>query len=133
MTFRWTTRIRFIDTDASGRIHYTAIFRYFETAETEFFRSIGVLHAHAEVSFPRVHVECDYRTAILYDDLLEIEVTVGRIGNSSLQLKFRVMKEGIEAARGNVVIASLDKATQRATPIPGHVRAKLEPYVGVNG
>ena len=31
--FRFETRIRFIDTDASGRIHYTAMFRYFESAE----------------------------------------------------------------------------------------------------
>jgi len=57
MPFRWTTRILFIDTDASGRIHYTAMFRYFEAAEIEFFRSIGVLHEHKGISFPRVHVE----------------------------------------------------------------------------
>lgn len=129
MTFRWTTRILFIDTDASGRIHYTAMFRYFEAAEIEFFRSIGVLHEHAGISFPRVHVECDYRSAIVYDDLLEIELSVGRIGNTSVQLKFRVLKDGVEAAAGNVVIASLDKQTQRATAIPAGVREKLTPYL----
>jgi acyl-CoA thioester hydrolase len=129
MTFRWTTRILFMDTDASGRIHYTALFRYFEAAEIEFFRAIGVLHDHPGVGFPRVHVECDYRTAIRYDDLLVIEVTVGRIGNSSVQLKFRVMKGDLEAASGNVVIATLDHATQRATEIPRAVREKLEPYI----
>lgn len=126
MAFRWKARILFIDTDASGRIHYTSLFRYFEMAEIEFFRSIGVLHEHPGVSFPRVHVECDYRSAIRYDDLLVFEVSVGRIGNTSLQLKFRVLKDEAEVARGNVVIASLDKATQRATPIPENVRARLE-------
>ena len=35
----WPSRIRFVDTAASGRIHYTAIFRHFETAEFEFMRS----------------------------------------------------------------------------------------------
>ena len=34
--FRWPLRIQFVDTDASGRIHYTATLRHFETAEAEF-------------------------------------------------------------------------------------------------
>lgn len=131
MTFRWDARILFIDTDASGRIHYTAMFRYFEAAEIEFFRSIGVLHEHAGIAFPRVHVECDYRSAIVYDDLLEIEVSVGRIGTTSVQLKFRLLKDGVEAASGNVVIASLDRQTQRATAIPAGVREKLTPYLSL--
>ena len=76
-----------------------------------------------------MHVECDYRSAIVYDDLLEIEVSVGRIGNTSVQLKFRVLKSGVEAAAGNVVIASLDKGTQRATAVPPSVREKLTPYL----
>lgn len=131
MTFRWTTRILFIDTDASGRIHYTAMFRYFEAAEIEFFRSIGVLHEHEGISFPRVHVECDYRGAIRYDDLLEIEVSIGRIGKTSVQLKFSVLNAGVEAASGNVVIASMDRQTQRATAIPQAVREKLARYLSL--
>lgn len=129
MEFRWTTRILFIDTDASGRIHYTSLFRYFEAAELEFFRSIGVLHEHAGTSFPRVHAECDYRTAIRFDDEVVLEVSVGRLGRSSVQLKFRVLTGEVEAACGNVVIACMDRETQRATPIPQSVREKLLPYV----
>jgi acyl-CoA thioesterase FadM len=90
-----------------------------------------VLHEHKGISFPRVHVECDYRSAILYDDLLEIEVSVGRIGNASVQLKFRVLKDGTESASGNVVIASLNKQTQRSTPVPQNVREKLTPYLSL--
>jgi YbgC/YbaW family acyl-CoA thioester hydrolase len=129
MTFRWTTRILFMDTDASGRIHYTALFRCFEAAEIEFFRSTGVLHQHPGIGFPRVHVECDYRGAIRYDDQLAIDVSVGRIGGASIQLKFRVLKDETEVARGNVVIASMDLATQRAVAVPAAIRMKLEPYV----
>ena len=118
-----------MDTDASGRIHYTALFRYFEAAEIEFFREIGVLHDHPTTAFPRVHVECDYSRAIRYDDLLTIEVAVGRIGNTSVQLKFRVLKDEVEAAKGNVVIASLDLGTQRAVGLPAGIRERLQPYL----
>lgn len=129
MTFRWTTRILFIDTDASCRIHYTSLFRYFEAAELEFFRSIGVLHSHPAIAFPRVHVECDYSGAIVYDDLLVFEVSIGRMGNTSIQLNFRVYKDDAEAAKGKVVIAGMDRKTQRATPLPPEIREKLLPYL----
>ena len=32
-------RVHWADTDASGRIHYTAVLRYFEIAEAAFFRT----------------------------------------------------------------------------------------------
>ena len=55
--FVFQTRIRFIDTDASGRIHYTAMFRYFESAEIEFLRTLGINYdPKRPINFPRVHV-----------------------------------------------------------------------------
>ena len=129
MQFRWTTRILFIDTDASGRIHYTALFRYFEAAEIEFFRATGVLHSHPGVSFPRVHVECDYRTDIRFDDLAVFEVSVGRLGSRSIQLKFRVLANEVEAATGIVVIAGMDREKQTGVALPQKVREKLQPYL----
>src|SRR3954451_17649209 len=122
MVFRWTIRILFIDTDASGRIHYTAMFRYFEAAEIEFFRSLGMAHDFAEVGFPRVHVECDYRAAIHYDDVLVIEVSVGRVGGASIELRFRALKGEVEAASGKVIIAAMDRETQRARPLDATMR-----------
>lgn len=129
MVFRWTIRILFIDTDASGRIHYTALLRYFEAAEIELFREAGAMHDRAEVAFPRVHIECDYRSAINFDDEIVIEVTVGRIGGSSIELRFRAMNRGSVAASGKIVIAAMDRVTERATEIPQSIREKLQPWV----
>ena len=129
MKFRWTTRILFIDTDASGRIHYTCLFRYFEAAEIEFFRAVGVLRRDPVVAYPRVHVECDYRTPIGFDDEVVFEVTVGRLGNTSIRLDYRVFTAEVEAACGKVVIAWMDRQTQRAALIPDSVREKFQPYV----
>jgi acyl-CoA thioester hydrolase len=124
--FRFHTRIRFIDTDASGRIHYTSMFRYFESAETEFLRRAGVSYTKFGYGFPRVHVECDFFTPIVHDDPLEIEVFLTKLGRSSVRLEFRTLKEGKLAARGAVVIVCMDKETQRAIAIPAELRAKLE-------
>ncbi|MBV9085734.1 MAG: acyl-CoA thioesterase [Acidobacteriaceae bacterium] len=124
--FRFETRIRFIDTDASGRIHYTAMFRYFESAEIEFLRKLGVTYAaHGGYSFPRVHVECDFKVPIRHDDIIDIEVYLRNIGRSSARFEFRTLKSGELAAHGTVVVACVDSKTGRAIPIPEETRARL--------
>jgi|SRR5689334_7272868 len=123
--FRFQARIRFIDTDASGRIHYTAMFRYFESAEIEFMRECGVSYKETEYAFPRVHVECDFLLAIVHDDLIEIEVFLTQLGRSSLTFEFRTYKSGQLAAKGAVVIVCMNPKTQRAAAVPHHLREKL--------
>lgn len=126
--FRWPLRIQFVDTDASGRIHYTAILRHFETAEVEFFRHLGIVYNHItmkDVSLPRVHVEADYSLPLTYDDPVEIEVTVPRVGEKSFTLAFDVLHEGRSAARGKIVIAAMDRATNRSCPLPAPMKEQL--------
>jgi len=123
--FRFETRIRFIDTDASGRIHYTAMFRYFEAAEIEFMRTLGVSYQGRTFAFPRVHVECNYRLALVHDDLIAIEVCLTQLGGSSVRLEFQTYKDGQLAASGAVVIVCMDIETQRAIGIPKELRTKF--------
>ncbi len=124
--FRFEARIRFIDTDASGRIHYTAMFRYFESAEIEFFRAIGVTsEMRSGYHLPRVHVECDFMRVIGHDDLITIEVSLTKLGHSSIRLEFRTFNADELAAKGAVVIVCMDPRTMRSMPIPSDLRAKL--------
>jgi acyl-CoA thioester hydrolase len=127
-TFTWESRIRFVDTDASGRIHYTALLRHFEAAEFEFLRSIGCAYssfATEGVGFPRVHVECDYLSALRCDDLISTAVTVDRVGDTSFTLGFAVSLEGLAAAKGKITIVCTDQATQRSRPVPERMAEPL--------
>jgi len=129
--FAWSSRVRFVDTDASGRIHYQSIWRHFEAAEDEFLRHIGCPYGEIEnrqTAFPRVRVECDYLAAIRYDDVLEIEVGVGRMGTSSFTLRFLASLDGRPAARGQIVIAAMDRQSQRSCPLPDRLVERLRPY-----
>lgn len=126
--YRFLSRIRFVDTDASQRIHYTAMFRHFEAAEQEFLRQLGCPY-HAPglemVSFPRVHVECDFSAELGFDDLVEIALTVDRVGTSSYTLGFVVTKDGRGAARGKITVVCMDRGTQRPCLIPEKLSAAL--------
>jgi hypothetical protein len=43
------SRVAWVDTDAAGRIHFTAAFRWAEMAETALLRSLGLLDDWAAV------------------------------------------------------------------------------------
>jgi acyl-CoA thioester hydrolase len=126
--FIWESRIRFVDTDASGRIHYTALFRHFEAAEFEFLRAIGCAYTSFlgdGVGFPRVHVECDYLAALRCDDLISTAVSVERVGGTSFTLGFAVTVEGRAAAKGKITVVCTDSATQRARTVPERMAEAL--------
>ncbi|HEY3439201.1 MAG TPA: thioesterase family protein [Paludibaculum sp.] len=129
--FIWHTRIRFVDTDATGRIHYSALFRHIETAEDEFFRMLGRPYfatEHNGLSYPRVHVEADYKLPLLYDSEIGIFVRPTRIGSSSYTLFFEVMLDSKVAATATLIIACMSKATQKSHPLPDSLREALTPY-----
>ena len=126
--FIYQSRVHFSDTDASGRIHYIALLYHMDQAEAEFMRSRGIGYRTIQddhVGFPRVHVECDYTSALMYDDLMDIAVTVDRVGGASFTLAFDVSVAGRAAARGKVTIASIDRKGQKACPLPERLRAAL--------
>ena len=61
----------------------------------------------------------------MFDDLILIEVCLTKLGRSSARLEFRALKEGEVAAHGVIVIACMDRKTQRAIPFPDDLRDKL--------
>ncbi|MGD0361382.1 MAG: thioesterase family protein [Bryobacteraceae bacterium] len=123
--FLHRVRVAFPDTDASGRIHFTAMLRYFEAAEIEFLRSLGYCYRDApDVGFPRVRVECEYRSAVGFDDLLDIAVSVKRVGTSSYTLEFAALKDGVTAANGSIVVVSVGRPG-RAQALPEALKKSL--------
>jgi len=124
--FKHRVRVAFVDTDASGRIHFTAMLRYFEAAELEFLRWLGFSYRAApHTGYPRVRVECEYRSAIVFDDELDIAVSVKRIGSSSYTLEFAALKDGAVAASGTIVAVCVDRVKQKAQAMPERLREAL--------
>lgn len=129
-------QVPFPDVDSSGRIHFTAMLRYMEMADHELLRALGFPYATLlrSIALPRVHVSCDYRGAVSYDDTLAIEARVERVGRSSWTETFvaRLLARGehpdVEraiVAQGRMVIVVMDPQTQKTIPIPELLRAAL--------
>ena len=127
-------RVRWGDVDAARIIFYGAYIHFFEFAETELFREVGlhygVMFDELKIWLPRVHLECDFRRAARLDDLLEVSVYVGRVGNKSMRLNFEVRRKGLDEliATAHFVLAAVNQNTFETVPIPLELREKLAPY-----
>jgi acyl-CoA thioester hydrolase len=131
-------RVRWGDVDAAGIIFYGAYIRFFEFAETELFRSVGlpysVMFDELDVWLPRVHLECDFHRAARLDDLLEVSVYVGRFGTKSMHLNFEVRRKGEDEliADAHFVLASVRRDTFETVPIPDELKTRLAPYTVIS-
>ncbi|HEX4592313.1 MAG TPA: thioesterase family protein [Gemmataceae bacterium] len=131
--FRTTRRVEFHETDMAGIVHFSNFFRYMEFAEVEFLRARGLSVAwqqtHGErIGFPRVAAACDYRRPVRFDDLVEIEVKIARVGGKSVTYEFDFTCRGQEIAHGKMTAAYVKEIDGQiaAVAIPPDLRARLE-------
>jgi acyl-CoA thioester hydrolase len=116
-------RVAWIDTDAGGRIHFTAVFRWAEVAETGLYRKLGLL-GEGRGDYPRRHVEADYLRVLVFDDEVEIRLRVESVGHTSIRYAWDVLHDGEVAVRGSHVIVHVD-ADGRPIPVDDKARELL--------
>lgn len=136
--FRTTRTVEFFETDMAGIVHFSNFFRFMESAEHAFYRSLGFSVDEAKalgLGWPRVKAECEYRHPLRFEDTFEICVKVQRLGTRSLTLAFEFSKaeEGreISIATGAITAVCVQRdphtGSFRSVPIPEQIRAKIQP------
>lgn len=134
LKFTIEERVRWGDVDAARIIFYGAYIHFFEFAETELFRAVGlpysVMFDELDIWLPRAHIECDFRSAAQLDDLLEVSVYLGRVGTKSLRLNFEVRRKGEDAlvAEAHFILVAVRRDTFETVNIPDELKHRLAPY-----
>jgi acyl-CoA thioester hydrolase len=133
-TFRTTRRIEFADTDMAGIVHFANFFRFMEAAEVEFLRSRGLSVAlpweGQKLGFPRVSASCDYVSPARFEDVLDVTVTLHKIGRKSVTYAFEFFNGEQLIARGQVssVCCLVSEGRQlESMEIPTSLRVRLLP------
>lgn len=135
--FKVTRRVEFSETDMAGIVHYSNFFKYMETAEHAFWRSLGlsvVMDRHdPPVGWPRVRAECDFLAPAVFEDEIEIHLLVCEKRTKSLSYLFCLRKLNVqpplEVARGKltVVCVTRDEAGRLVSlPIPKAIADQVE-------
>jgi YbgC/YbaW family acyl-CoA thioester hydrolase len=116
-------RVAWIDTDAGGRIHFTAVFRWAEAAETGLYRKLGLL-ADGRGDYPRRHVEADYLRVLVFDDEVEVRLRVESVGRTSIRYTWEITHAGALAVTGGHTIVHVDE-NGRPVPVDDQTRVAL--------
>jgi acyl-CoA thioester hydrolase len=135
--FKAVRRVEFSDTDTAGIMHYSNFFRFMETAEHGFFRSLGFSifkdKAHPQVGWPRVHAECDFHAPLAFDDQVEIHLLVSAKKSKALSYVFIFHKLNatppVKVARGSVTVVCVTQQPDgkfSACPIPAAIAEKIQ-------
>jgi len=135
-TFTTSRIVEFGETDMAGIVHFSNYFRYMESAECSFLRSLGLgvkLDWEGQVlGFPRVAATCDYLSPARFEDVLEITVSVLRIGAKSLTSGFEITRKNEAITKGKMTCVCcriLGEQQWESIEIPTSYRAKLAPFL----
>ena len=116
-------RVAWADTDAGGRIHFTAALRYAEAAENALRRNLGLLSDWGD--YPRRRVEADYRAVLGFEDEIEVRIRPERLGETSITWGWEIVRGGEVCVDGRHVVVHVDREG-RPSPLPAPLRDALE-------
>lgn len=118
--FNVARRVEFADTDCAGIAHFTVFFRYMEEAEHAFLRASGLSVRTEEkggsiIGFPRLSSRCEYIRAVRFEDSVDIEIWVSRMGKKTIEYSCEFRHDGDLVAIGCTVVIACRVHERRTT------------------
>jgi len=107
-------RVAFAETDASGRIHFTAPLRWAEEAEHLLLLRGGLRDV---TCFPRVEVRSQYLLPLGFGDEVTVELAVLHVGRTSIGYEWRGRRRAETCFQGRHTVVHVDaQGSPRALP-----------------
>ena len=127
--------VRWGDVDPSGIIRYDAYTRFFEMAEGDFFRMLGLkyreLFTRLGVAIPRRVMHIDFLSPPVLDEQLEVHLYVSQMGETSMTLNFDFYGPSrVPRAMGYLVVVCVTAdGSMVKRPWPPELRELIQPYI----
>jgi acyl-CoA thioester hydrolase len=119
---------RWLDNDIYGHVNNVNYYSYFDTAIANFLMGEGGLDPwRDEVVGFCVESACRFRRGIRFPDRVSAGLRVTKLGRSSVRYEIGIFRgdEDAAAADGHFVHVFVERAEERAAPIPPAIRAAL--------
>jgi 4-hydroxybenzoyl-CoA thioesterase len=129
--------VRFDEVDPAGIVFFARFMNYAHEAMENFFSDIeggyaGLIQTR-RIGFPTVRLEADFKIPLRYGDMLRVETSCSRLGNTSATF----VHEMRSAATGQVcaivrhVVVTVTLGVLKPCPMPDDVRAKFVAHLTV--
>ena len=136
MRFRCRIPVRFGDIDQAGVAYYPTLFDHCHAAFEEFFeKALKVPYPKVllkdRLGFPTAHLEADFREPLKFGDVLEMEVSVARLGRASVTFRYRAFRGKAKRPAFEVLgtTVCVDMRTFRSKAVPPGLRRLLEKHL----
>lgn len=123
---------RWMDNDSYGHVNNVVYYSYFDTVVNDHLIRVGGLDTErASVIGLVVETFCRFHRPLAFPVVVEAGMRIVKLGVSSVKYEIALFGSGDEepAATGHFVHVWVDRATRRPAPIPGPIRAALEPLL----
>ena len=132
--FTHDQQVRFSHCDPAGIVYFPEFFDMAHAALEDWFTH-GLGHAHAEmiterrVGTPTVSIHCDFLKPFRIGEVLRFEISVLKMGRSSLTLHYSGKKDAVEHLVITQTVCFLDLDSGRPIPIPEDYRPRIAEYL----
>jgi YbgC/YbaW family acyl-CoA thioester hydrolase len=114
----------------AGIMHFSNFFRFMESCEHDFYRSLGCpIHGDDdEVGWPRVHASCDFHAPLQYDDEATIHLLVLEVKSRAIRYAFRMVRpDETVSAIGYLTVVAVHRVDGRlrATEVPERLNSQI--------
>jgi len=122
--FRYHLKVRYSEIDLQGIVYNAHYLTYFDIGVHEFFHSLPydytAIGRETGQDFNMAMGKVNYRRALRLDENFAVDVSISRVGRSSLtfDLAIWVGDEEEPRATGEIVSVHADQSTNRSTPLP---------------
>ncbi len=125
-------RVRWAEVDMQKIVFNGHYLMYFDTAVAGYWRALAMPYHETMAAlqgdlFVR-KATVEYRGSARYDDLCEVGIRCGRIGNSSMVFEAALFRGGALLVEGELVYVFADPASQTRKPVPPALRAVLQGF-----
>ena len=125
-------RVRYHECDAQGIVFNANHFAYFDVTLTELWReAFGSYDSMVESGTDVVvaDAQATFHASPRFDDLLDIEMTIEKLGNTSMVTRFEEKRDGELLVTGRMVHVFITPGANVKQQIPAPVRERLSPFV----
>ena len=136
MAFTSVQKIRFDDVDGAGIVYYPQFFHLCHAAFEDFFDTAAPLSYPALVrdrrlGFPTVRIESEFKAPLSYGDVAVVELTVRKIGRSSVTFAYdiRRKRDGVLAFHSEITTVLVDLDSLKPVAVEADLRAIFEQFL----
>jgi acyl-CoA thioester hydrolase len=128
--------VRYQECDPQGVVYFARYPEYYDLTITELWRRgiggyQGMVDSGADMVVAEMSVR--YRASARFDDLIDVDVMVDRLGETSMVSSYVISRDGEPLVEGSIRHVFIDPATKLKRPIPETIRRALERYLSPAG